>query len=247
MPSHPHLRFGCLQAASSSASTKNQTTMHALAPIPRRSAATKLRCQHHAPHATSTAPRAQFKKHCKEAQAVRTCEIERLQTWRQCARQCLHTRSSDLVPCKAASSRASLTTDPAHNAHSALSQGRRRSAATRSETQHSARHTTRVPRPKAEAQKRRPQVPWRLSVVRLGGSARASASTPASPKRFPAGRKHPTLNHDPTPTMHALAPSRQSAATRSEPPSTTHHMQSPHRRTPRPRATAQKPQGCTYH
>jgi hypothetical protein len=245
MPSHPHLRFGCLPAASSSASTTNQTTMHAHAPAEaiRRH---KVRCQHHAPHATSTAPHAQFNKHCKEAQAVRTCKIERRQTRRQCARQRLHTRISDLVPCKAASSRASLTTDPAHNARSALSQGRRRSAATRSETQHSARHTTRVPRPKAAAQKRRPQVPWRLSVVRLGGSARASASTPASPKRFPAGRKHPTLNHDPTRTMHALAPSRQSAATRSE-PSTTHHMQSPHRRTPRPRATAQKPQGRTYH
>jgi hypothetical protein len=155
-----------------------------------------VRVQQRAPRATSTAPHAQFKKHRKEAQAVRTCEIERRQTRRQCARQRLHTRSSDLVPCE----QPSLTHDRP-SAQCTLCPLRRPKAILRHKVRSAAQRTThdtqRIACPGRE-RKRRPQVPWRLSVVRLGGSARASASTPASPIRFPAGRTHPTLDHDPS-------------------------------------------------
>jgi hypothetical protein len=63
-------------------------------------AASRLEAQHHALHATRTAPHAKTESDSTEAQATRTAETKRRQTRGQCACQSLNGRISDFVACE---------------------------------------------------------------------------------------------------------------------------------------------------
>ena len=194
----------------------------------------KVRTQHHAPHcdpapqrmprprATATSPR---RTYCGILASLYSAAV------RAPAPPHPHLRCRSL---QAASSRPSTTTpNPPLRALIALP---RRFATTtllhKVRAKHHAPHSDpapkRMPRPRAAANEPTPHVLLRWSSVRLGGSARASASTPASPMSLAASREQPTLNRDPNPPLRALvALPRRSATTRSE-PSTTHHIPTPH-------------------
>ncbi len=87
----------------------------------------------------------------------------------------------------------------------------------------------RMLRPRATPTSPTPHVQRTLSVVRLGGSARASATTPASPIWFPASREQTDpQQRPPNPPMRALVALPRRSATRSA-PSSSHHIATPHR------------------
>jgi hypothetical protein len=64
---------------------------------------------------------------------------------------------------------------------------------------------TTAPRPTERRNPPQRHVPLRLSVIRLGGSALASAATPTSPIRLAASRKQPTSSRCDAPYLRALA------------------------------------------
>jgi hypothetical protein len=188
--------------------------MHAQVPSIGESAATRsepsnTRHTRPAPHRTPR-PRAPP----QTPQAARTSELQSRQIQRQCACQRLHTRSTDLVPCKP---RAAEPQPPpsAQCTHWLPSQGDPPPEGPKPSTSH---HTQRalhpMPRPRVTAQKRRPHVPLSQSSVRLGGSARASASIPTAPIWFPASREQPSFKHKPKHDVCA-ASSRGSTTTQS--------------------------------
>ncbi len=170
--------------------------------------------------------------------ATRTAEIERRQTRRQCARQRLNTRISDLVGCKPPAAES----QPYTNAQCAYWPSLRRSAATSSDPtmmHHPRPPPHRMLGPRATAERPRPNILLRLSVVRLGGSLRASASTLAAPIRLAASHEQPSLNHDPSAQCAHWPPPTRSAATSSE-ASTPRHMRPPPQRMPSSRGTAEQ-------
>jgi hypothetical protein len=170
---------------------------------------------------TRTAPHAQTGSGSAQDPARRTVQIERRQTTRrQCACQRLHARISDVVVCRPRAS------GPPLRHHAPLCALARFEAIRLPPPGRKLGNTQlarqRTPRPEAVAHKPQPHAPPRLSVVRLGGSARASASTPASPMWLSAGRKQPTLQYDathhcahsPAPRRFSCRPSVESSASR---------------------------------
>ena len=207
--------------------------------------ACKLGTPHHTRPATQPMPGPSAA--AIQAPAARTAEIQRCQTRRQCARQRLHARISDSVVCRPRAPHPPILTPRTLRAHSLAPS---RSAATRLQARHTAPHATRNPA-HARTNSRRntspqPHVPPRLSRDRLGGSARASASAPASPIWFPAGREHHS------PPIRIPAPYVRTRPLRADPPppgrklGTPHHMRPATQRMPGPTAAAIQAPERTY-
>ncbi len=207
----------------------------------------QVRTQHHAPRATRIAPHMRRPRAtAQKPRPARTIEPKLGQTRRQCARQRLNARSTDLVVCKpqAAEPHPRPTQRTMRALPSPKPKAIRHHKGPKPSTTHHMRPALHhMPRPRAAAQKRRSHVPLRPSIVKPGGNARASASTPASPIRFPA---EPQAS-DPRPRSSAQCARNVALKSDAPPqgpkPRTTHYTRPPNAAHPqRPRAAAQKPQ-----
>jgi hypothetical protein len=174
---------------------------------------------HRAPHATRTGHRMPRPNATACAPAEHTSQPKRSQTRRQCTRQRLHTRISDLVVCKPRAAEP----DPRPTHRTMRAQCRQEGDPPPHPLTSCDPHCTTCPDRERQHRSPRSHVPLRPSIVKPGGNARASASTPTSPIWLPASREQPSLNHDPAHNARAMSPSkamRHQKVRTPEPPTT---------------------------
>jgi hypothetical protein len=125
------------------------------------------------------------------------------------------------------------TTDPTHHART----GPLQADPPPSTTHHTQTRTAAHAKARAIAKSPGPHVLSRLSVVRLGGSVRASASTPASPIWLSASRVQPSHNNRPNAIRALQADPPQKGRT----PALRTTRDPALQRMPKPRAIAKRP------